>query len=1123
MENNTNISEKTKNEIIFNFIKNINDINTKSLEIRNNQNINDVDKNLLKEKDKKIQDLQKQCEELKKQLEIKTDFKNKDKKEQNNILKNEIYNNNYFNTSTNFPNKIEIKKVWEELAMVSILDTFIDYESEPEIIFHLVCEMILIMDKLINDLCLEIYEKVSISLNIPVHDKKFICDIEKVSRPLIKENLNKIFIDTENMPFINKFKYLYQNTLKNNNIFNYCKNDKDKITQIIDGEEFIQMIKKIKDILLYTKFNDQQLFFKIEPDIKKRNIEKIFIKNNNDKKKYLIINDNNLNNISGVVILNPPVMKNGFQLNNDFKSIIMLLNENRHINFNKNDLNTFLNENKYEIYTNSFTIYDKNMKMINRKNDSKTFSINSLRIYKDNNISLPVTKIVDNNDSKSKDKLKLKIKTSIPAINQNDLEIGKSKRSHRDQNINYSNNNFLLNTNIRNSIQNKNNNKQNYINNISNINTTFIKQHKSFLGQNYLKANMNKNSFSNLIHQTQEIFYDSLLQSEYTNSPKYSSENSSISGQEQLISINNDEIKNLQEININNGDIDNNILYNNYDSIKKNILNKKRYSRKDKENTNDKNISNSRRSINKMNKKNVRKIINNHGNKNIYKSNNINDSAKYGKQNIMKDICSTEINSYNSYINNYLRDSGCLKKYRTVKEITNGKNNISEEKYIFPLSNEQNYSSSQNKNLYQKNGNKYLNNKKDINLFKEHLKIKKTKLRIDNNSTYNYNNHKFKKNSSYKNKINNKKNFIISNINNNDYKNNHFQIQKILHYSPLNSNMTFISTKNCDNNKDKNKNKKNNLNRQTKERDHYYNNKNLIRNKINTKNNNSFNTNNISENRTQPQISSSSSIMKDNSINTGFKIKNVNINYFNIMQTNELFFNHNKKSSSKSRSSITNKNNSNFINAFKYFKKNNNLKSNFSNSNLNKNDNSLCKLTEKIKKDKKRIVLKFNRVQKHNDSCLSNDIKRTKINSNEQKKMRILKQLHRLYNKGNNMNSFDRINKNKNISKNFNKKKKEIENIFYIVNNKDITFLNLSNKTRNNSIKNKDRKSREKTLDKLKMNNMNINENYGYNSKNRRTDDYDSQNIFTQNYSKSSNNTLLNGSNTNYLPNNKKY
>ena len=172
--------------------------------------------------------------------------------------------------------------------------------------------MILIMDKLISDLCREIYEKVCLSLNIPVNDKKFINDIEKISRPLIKEHLNKIFIDTESQTFIEKFIHLFQNSLKNNNI---VQKDNDTIKQIIQSEEFIQITKKIKDILLYTKFNDQQLYFKIEPDIKKRKVEKIIINNNiNDKNKYLIINNNNLLNCPGIVILNPPVMKNGFPL-----------------------------------------------------------------------------------------------------------------------------------------------------------------------------------------------------------------------------------------------------------------------------------------------------------------------------------------------------------------------------------------------------------------------------------------------------------------------------------------------------------------------------------------------------------------------------------------------------------------------------------------------------------------------------------------------------------------------------------------------------------------------------------------------------------------------------------------
>ena len=54
--------------------------------------------------------------------------------------------------------------------------------------------MILIMDKLINDLCREIYEKVSLSLNIPTNDKKFINDIKKTSNLKIN-HFNKNFFN----------------------------------------------------------------------------------------------------------------------------------------------------------------------------------------------------------------------------------------------------------------------------------------------------------------------------------------------------------------------------------------------------------------------------------------------------------------------------------------------------------------------------------------------------------------------------------------------------------------------------------------------------------------------------------------------------------------------------------------------------------------------------------------------------------------------------------------------------------------------------------------------------------------------------------------------------------------
>ena len=590
------------------------------------------------------------------------------KKKKKNIIKNKSKNfiDNNYNTSTNFPVKNEIKKIWEELALVSILDTFIDFESDPVKIFHFVSEMILIMDKLINDLCREIYEKVSLSLNIPANDKKFINDIEKISRPLIKEHLSKIFIDTENKPFTDKFIYLYTKSLNNNYIINFTKKDKDLIEEIIKGEEFIQMSRKIKDILLYTKFNDQQLYFKIEPDINKRNIEKLIISNINEKKKYLIINDNNLINSPAIVILNQPVMKNGFPLNNDFKSIIMLINENNYKNI---DIKTNIIDHAYKIYANSFTIIenDKINNNINKSNDEKN-SLNSLIIYKDKTLSLIGERKREKERNKENNKMKLKLEMKS-TMNKNESDSEKLKKTPRsreyaEKNVNLFNNNVIFKNSAFNN-QKQNNN----ISNITNNNATYIKQHKKYIDDNY----KDKNSFCNLnINQKkQDILYDSLLQSKYINSPKNISDNSSIQDQQEiLVSINQDGIQKLKSLNMNNNNIFdfNNSLYNNNNYIKNNNNNfsndKKRFSINNESNNNSYNnkkgkiLSISRKNIKQ---KKIRRDLYNNNDKNIHKNilnnDNINDITAikdFRHLNNNKDICPSEITLYS---NNYYYDN----------------------------------------------------------------------------------------------------------------------------------------------------------------------------------------------------------------------------------------------------------------------------------------------------------------------------------------------------------------------------------------------------------------------------------------------------------------------------------
>ena len=326
--------------------KNINNQSQQLFQFCNNQinqlkiqNFNNYTEgnDLLKEKDKQIEHLQEQCYQLKKIIE-----QQKKQQHENNKLVNIKDNVNGNNTSTNFPTKNEIKKIWEDMALSSILDNFIDFENEPKQIYHLINEMIFKLEKLINNFCYKLYEKVSLSLNIPTNNKKFMGDIEKTARPLIKEHLDKIFVCTENKDFIKEFNSSFIN-FYNNYLLSNSNVTIKQFEDILNSEDFKLLIKKMKDIILFNIFNDPQLSFNIEEKFSKRMPEFINLKDNIDHKKYLIINDKNKSNIQGIIILKPPVLRSGFPLSSDFKSIIMI-DENE-----KENIQEIQNSNKPEL------------------------------------------------------------------------------------------------------------------------------------------------------------------------------------------------------------------------------------------------------------------------------------------------------------------------------------------------------------------------------------------------------------------------------------------------------------------------------------------------------------------------------------------------------------------------------------------------------------------------------------------------------------------------------------------------------------------------------------------------------------------------------------------------------
>ena len=778
-------------------------------------------------------------------------------------------------------------------------------------------------------------------------------------------------------------------------------------------------------------------------------------------------------------------MKNDFPLNSDFKAIIMLINEN---NYDNKDLKINCNENTYQIYSTSFIINEN----LNKKKEIANSNTNISNIYKYKNVPLPAKRNYENNQII----LNFESKSSLVKGNNKEIENEKSKRSYDEK---YSNkiNNFINNKNkilIKHNIYNLNNN---------NHNSKISKNKALYIKENNSKSNRNKNSFNNL--QNQELFYDSIIQSEYINSPKHFSNESSIQDNKpnMLISLNYPEIKDFQKFN-NISKLNDNIIYNNIAANKRRSLN------------NNKNINLINSNRNNDVKKNKTKL-NNNSNKNIYNNNFDSEYAKNERYYTNKQKCSTEMISYNDYYN---YDNLYLKKYRTIKEINKGKKYVkSVDKFLFPLNNEESQEVFGNQNLYKDNAQTCVNNpKEEIDLFKEYLKIRKKKFQnnnLNNNLYNNYNSHKFEKKNN-QNKLKNEYRII-------QQKN----INRQINYSPSNYNNILITSKNEIN--------RNNTKLYPKE--HSYNNTN-IKNGINNNNyiNNSYNSNNVSGNNKQQQNIIPSTMSKNRTINTGFKIKNLNINYFNIMQPNELFFNHqrNRTKSRPSTSNISNKNNyqancpnSNIIS--KKYNNKNNLKTNKYLKNMNKNENSLFLMTDLIdvkkikdnmRKQKNGILAKFRfkDFNRHNESCLSNDIKRPNMNINEPNKIRISKQSIRLINRDS-LNSLDN-NKNGIIKKNF------IEN-FSNSNNKQIAFIKIHNLTsKNNSKKNSN--NRFKVINKKISKNKNINENQIHksliiNKLNKERDNYEkkSNNISNQTFIVNNKNKIIvNENNIHYQPNN---
>ena len=286
---------------------------------------------LLQKRDLEIKDLKMKCQKLEQE--------NHKYQLQNILLKNNNNNTKYIsenNTSSNFPIKNEIKKLWENLAKIEILNNFIEFENEPEIIYHIICELISLSDKMIKKHCLLKYQEILKIMGVK-NNTVMIKDIEIQFKNFMKEHLHEIFNYLKDKSFINDYKNQLKNIIKNSI---KCINEDNMIIfeDILDQNEFNDILKNINDIILFTQFHEPTLFFPIEENYEKRKIKYIQIDNNN-KKDYILVNNTNFSgNKKSIILLEPPCLKSGYVFYNELKPILMLIEENDESIDNNNEM-----------------------------------------------------------------------------------------------------------------------------------------------------------------------------------------------------------------------------------------------------------------------------------------------------------------------------------------------------------------------------------------------------------------------------------------------------------------------------------------------------------------------------------------------------------------------------------------------------------------------------------------------------------------------------------------------------------------------------------------------------------------------------------------------------------------
>ena len=315
-------------------------------EIKENVNFN----KLIQEKDEKIKSLE---IEFLKETNIKKEYEQNIKKLNEKLL---INHNDQFITSSEF------YLLWNNLG-TQFSYFYQNFYGYPNILFSLIHELLIIINNHIEHK-IENIKEYFIQILSPGSEKINKKDLNDVLKNFLRQNLRRIFLEgKENNKnefesvIINYSKYFINNLYQNK----YNKLYKD-YKKMISNQKFYDLIKLIKTIMIYIKFNDTDLIFELKDNLNRNiNIQKF-----NNKEIIILNSKNKKEKINGILLLKPPLLKNGYTLRNNLLPLILDIKNQKLKNLkeeieeyeketiiyvdNKNNFNDNSYKNKYNNY-----------------------------------------------------------------------------------------------------------------------------------------------------------------------------------------------------------------------------------------------------------------------------------------------------------------------------------------------------------------------------------------------------------------------------------------------------------------------------------------------------------------------------------------------------------------------------------------------------------------------------------------------------------------------------------------------------------------------------------------------------------------------------------------------------